>query len=80
PAVMATVAHKPKAPEAPVEDASLDQRDEEIDEVSLFREDLEFMDHFDPIISSAGKKVVPMSRSLAGLSHAPTALGLLKNH
>ncbi|KAG6892599.1 hypothetical protein C0992_013261, partial [Termitomyces sp. T32_za158] len=56
PAVVATVAHKPKAPDAPVEERLLDQRDEEMGEVPLTREDHEFMDHFESMASSAGQK------------------------
>ncbi|KAG6870560.1 hypothetical protein C0992_013010, partial [Termitomyces sp. T32_za158] len=65
PAVVATVAHKPKAPDAPVEESSLDQRDEEMDEMPLTREDIELMDHFESMASSAGQKVGPASRGLA---------------
>ncbi|KAG6869812.1 hypothetical protein C0992_001930, partial [Termitomyces sp. T32_za158] len=56
PAVVATVAHEPKAPDAPVEESSLDQRDEEMDEMPLTREDIELMDHFESMASSAGQK------------------------
>ncbi|KAG6886783.1 hypothetical protein C0992_002379 [Termitomyces sp. T32_za158] len=80
PAVMATAVHEPKAPEAPVEDILLDQWDEDMDEVPLFREDLKFIDHFESMTPSAGKKVGPVSRGLAGSSHAPNAPGPLKNH
>ncbi|KAG6893434.1 hypothetical protein C0992_009986, partial [Termitomyces sp. T32_za158] len=38
------------------------------------------MDHFDPIVLSGGQKVGPASRGLAGLTHAPNALGSSKNH
>ncbi|KAG6893052.1 hypothetical protein C0992_011442, partial [Termitomyces sp. T32_za158] len=65
PAVVATVAHEPKAPDAPVEESSLDQRDEEMDEMPLTREDIELMDHFESMASSAGQKVGPASRGLA---------------
>ncbi|KAG6875571.1 hypothetical protein C0992_003263 [Termitomyces sp. T32_za158] len=78
-AVVAT-AYKPKVPEAPVEEILLDQQDEEMDEVPLFREDLEFMDHFESIAPSAGQKVGPMSRGLAGLVHALNVLGPSKYH
>ncbi|KAG6879178.1 hypothetical protein C0992_004643 [Termitomyces sp. T32_za158] len=78
-AVVAAV-HKPKAPEVPVEDSLMDQRDEEMDEVLLTREDLEFMDHFESMAPSAGQKVGPVSRGLAGLAHAPNVLGPSKNH
>ncbi|KAG6895780.1 hypothetical protein C0992_012638 [Termitomyces sp. T32_za158] len=80
PAVMATVAHEPKVPDVPVEEILLDQRDEEMDEVPLTREDLEFMDHFESMASSAGQKVGLASRGLAGLLHAPNVLGPSKNH
>ncbi|KAG6894097.1 hypothetical protein C0992_007530 [Termitomyces sp. T32_za158] len=80
PAVMATVAHEPKAPDVPMEESSLDQRDEEMDKVPLTREDLEFMDHFESMAPSAGQKVGPASRGLAGLSHAPNVPGPSKNH
>ncbi|KAG6874850.1 hypothetical protein C0992_011421, partial [Termitomyces sp. T32_za158] len=80
PAVMATVAHEPKAPDVPMEGSLLDQRDEEMDEVPLTREDLEFMDHFESMAPSAGQKVGPASRGLAGLFHAPNVLGPSKNH
>ncbi|KAG6895675.1 hypothetical protein C0992_013329 [Termitomyces sp. T32_za158] len=80
PAVVATVAHKPKAPDAPVEESLLDQQDEEMDEVPLTREDFEFMDHFESMAPSAGQKVGPASRGLAGLSHAPNVPGPSKNH
>ncbi|KAG6886530.1 hypothetical protein C0992_003550 [Termitomyces sp. T32_za158] len=79
-AVMATVAHEPKAPDTPVEESSLDQRDEEMDEVPLTREDLEFMDHFKSMAPSAGQKVGPVSKGLAGLAHAPNVPGPSKNH
>ncbi|KAG6895649.1 hypothetical protein C0992_000190 [Termitomyces sp. T32_za158] len=78
-AVVAT-AHKLKAPKAPVEETSLDQRDEKMDEVPLSREDLEFMDHFESMAPSAGQKVGPVSRGLAGLAHAPNVPGPWKNH
>ncbi|KAG6895664.1 hypothetical protein C0992_000112 [Termitomyces sp. T32_za158] len=51
-----------------------------MDEVPLFREDLEFMDHFGPIISSAGKKVGSTSWGLAGSTHALNTPGPSKNH
>ncbi|KAG6888016.1 hypothetical protein C0992_009876 [Termitomyces sp. T32_za158] len=57
PAVMATAAHKPKMLEVLVQDNLMDQQDEEMDEVPLSREDLEFMDHFECTAPSAGKKV-----------------------
>ncbi|KAG6894771.1 hypothetical protein C0992_004757 [Termitomyces sp. T32_za158] len=79
-AVMATVAHEPKAPNAPVEESSLDQQDEEMDKVPLTREDLEFMDHFESMAPSAGPKAVSASRGLAGSSHAPNVPGPSKNH
>ncbi|KAG6881190.1 hypothetical protein C0992_001604, partial [Termitomyces sp. T32_za158] len=79
-AVMATVAHEPKAPEAPVEEMLLDQQDEEMGGVPLTREDREFMDHFESMASSAGQKVGPASRGLAGSSHAPNVPEPLKNH
>ncbi|KAG6894084.1 hypothetical protein C0992_007570 [Termitomyces sp. T32_za158] len=79
-AVVATVAHKPKAPDVPVEESSLDQWDEEMDEVPLTREDLEFMDHFKSMAPSAGQKVGPVSRGLAGLAHAPNVPEPSKNH
>ncbi|KAG6895127.1 hypothetical protein C0992_003047 [Termitomyces sp. T32_za158] len=79
-AVMATVAHEPKVPDAPVEERSLDQRDEEMGKVPLTREDHEFMDHFESMASSAGQNVGPASRGLAGLSYAPNVLGPSKNH
>ncbi|KAG6878364.1 hypothetical protein C0992_008220 [Termitomyces sp. T32_za158] len=72
--------HEPKAPDTPVEEILLDQQDEEMDEVPLSREDLEFMDHFESMSPSAGRKVVPMSRGLAGLAHAPNMPEPLKNH
>ncbi|KAG6870058.1 hypothetical protein C0992_001162, partial [Termitomyces sp. T32_za158] len=50
PAVVANVAHEPKAPDAPMEESSLDQRDEEMDEVPLTWEDLKSM------APSAGQK------------------------
>ncbi|KAG6895583.1 hypothetical protein C0992_000529 [Termitomyces sp. T32_za158] len=78
-AFMATVAHKPKAPEAPVEDSSMDQQDEEMDKGTLSREDLEFMDHFESIAPSAGKKV-GMHWGLTGLAYAPNVPGPSKNH
>ncbi|KAG6871623.1 hypothetical protein C0992_010587, partial [Termitomyces sp. T32_za158] len=78
PAVMATVAHKLKAPDTPMEESSLDQRDEEMDEVPLTREDLEFMDHFESMAPSAGQKVGPANRGLASLSHAPNVPGSQK--
>ncbi|KAG6874781.1 hypothetical protein C0992_006579 [Termitomyces sp. T32_za158] len=56
-AVVATVAHEPKVPDAPVEERLLDQRDEEMGEVPLTREDHEFMDHFKSMASSAGQKL-----------------------
>ncbi|KAG6882975.1 hypothetical protein C0992_010073, partial [Termitomyces sp. T32_za158] len=80
PAVVATVAHEPKAPDAPVEESSLDQRDEEMDEMPLTREDIELMDHFESMASSAGQKVGPASRGLAVSSHAPTVPGPSKTH
>ncbi|KAG6883755.1 hypothetical protein C0992_007902 [Termitomyces sp. T32_za158] len=80
PAVMATVAHELKALDTPVEESLLDQRDEEMDEVPLTREDLEFMDHFESMAPSAGQKVGPASRGLAGSSHAPNVPGQSKNH
>ncbi|KAG6885063.1 hypothetical protein C0992_005490 [Termitomyces sp. T32_za158] len=80
PAVVATVAHEPKAPDVPVEESLLDQQDEEMDKVPLTREDLEFMDHFKSMAPSAGQKVGPTSRGLAGLSHAPNVLRPSKNH
>ncbi|KAG6894790.1 hypothetical protein C0992_004671 [Termitomyces sp. T32_za158] len=80
PAVVATVAHKPKAPDVPVEESLLDQQDEEMDEVPLTREDFEFMDHFESMALSAGQKVGLVSRGLAGLSHAPNVPGPSKNH
>ncbi|KAG6894244.1 hypothetical protein C0992_006945, partial [Termitomyces sp. T32_za158] len=80
PAVVATVAHELKAPEVPVEERSLDQRDEEMGRVPLTREDREFMDHFESMASSAGQKVGPASRGLAGSSHAPNVPGPSKNH
>ncbi|KAG6893822.1 hypothetical protein C0992_008519 [Termitomyces sp. T32_za158] len=70
PVVVATVAHKPKVPDTPGEEISLDQQDEEMDKVPLTREDLEFMDHFESMAPSAGQKVGPVSRGLAGLAHA----------
>ncbi|KAG6885318.1 hypothetical protein C0992_005211 [Termitomyces sp. T32_za158] len=79
-AVVATVAHEPKAPDTPVEESLLDQWDEEMDKVPLTREDLEFMDHFESMAPSAGQKVGPASRSLAGLSHALNVPGTSKNH
>ncbi|KAG6882759.1 hypothetical protein C0992_010736 [Termitomyces sp. T32_za158] len=79
-AVVATVAHEPKAPDAPMEESLLDQQDEEMDEVPLTREDLEFMDHFESMAPSAGQKVGLASRGLAGLSHAPNVPGPSKNH
>ncbi|KAG6883684.1 hypothetical protein C0992_008134, partial [Termitomyces sp. T32_za158] len=80
PAVVATVAHEPKAPDAPVEERLLDQRDEEMGGVPLTREDIEFMDHFESMASSAGQKVGLASRGLAGSSHAPNVPGPSKNH
>ncbi|KAG6892686.1 hypothetical protein C0992_012939, partial [Termitomyces sp. T32_za158] len=80
PAVVATVAHEPKAPDAPVEESSLDQQDEEMDEMPLTREDIELMDHFESMASSAGQKVGPASRGLAVSSHAPTVPGPSKTH
>ncbi|KAG6882384.1 hypothetical protein C0992_011834, partial [Termitomyces sp. T32_za158] len=80
PAVVATVAHEPKAPDAPVEESSLDQRDEEMDEMPLTREDIELMDHFESMASSAGQKVGSASRGLAVSAHAPTVPGPLKTH
>ncbi|KAG6876936.1 hypothetical protein C0992_011305 [Termitomyces sp. T32_za158] len=80
PAVVASVAHEPKAPNIPVEKILLDQRDEEMDKVPLSREDLEFMDHFESMSPSAGWKVDPVSRGLTGLAHAPNMPGPLKNH
>ncbi|KAG6893118.1 hypothetical protein C0992_011230, partial [Termitomyces sp. T32_za158] len=56
PAVVATVVHEPKALDAPVKESSLDQRDEEMDEMPLTREDIELMDHFESMASSAGQK------------------------
>ncbi|KAG6871708.1 hypothetical protein C0992_010450, partial [Termitomyces sp. T32_za158] len=38
------------------------------------------MDHFESMASSAGQKVGPASRGLAGSSHAPNVPGPLKNH
>ncbi|KAG6875075.1 hypothetical protein C0992_005304 [Termitomyces sp. T32_za158] len=80
PAVVATVAHEPKAPDAPVEERLLDQQDEEMDEVPLTREDLEFMDHFESMAPSAGQKVGLVSKGLAGSVHAPNVPGPSKNH
>ncbi|KAG6873812.1 hypothetical protein C0992_008408, partial [Termitomyces sp. T32_za158] len=80
PAVVATVAHEPKAPDMPMEESLLDQRDEEMDEVPLTREDLEFMDHFESMAPSAGQKVGPASRGLAGSSHALNVPGPSKTH
>ncbi|KAG6876966.1 hypothetical protein C0992_011181 [Termitomyces sp. T32_za158] len=65
PAVGATAVHKPKVPEAPVEDISPYQQDEEMDEVPLFRKDLKFMYHFESISPSAGKKVGPYDGLMA---------------
>ncbi|KAG6876123.1 hypothetical protein C0992_000857, partial [Termitomyces sp. T32_za158] len=79
-AVMATVAHEPKAPDVPVEESLLDQWDEEMDEVLLTREDLEFMDHFQSMAPSAGQKVGPVSKGLAGSAHALNVPGPSKNH
>ncbi|KAG6871370.1 hypothetical protein C0992_011136, partial [Termitomyces sp. T32_za158] len=79
-AVVATIAHEPKALEVPVEEMSLDQRDEEMGGVPLTREDRKFMDHFESMASSAGQKVGPASRGLAGSSHALNVLGPSKNH
>ncbi|KAG6878159.1 hypothetical protein C0992_008536 [Termitomyces sp. T32_za158] len=79
-AVVATAAHELKVLPVPVENILLDQQDEEIDEVPWLKNDLGLMDHFDPIIPSAGKKVGPLSPGLAGLTHALNALGSLKNH
>ncbi|KAG6883385.1 hypothetical protein C0992_008848, partial [Termitomyces sp. T32_za158] len=67
-------------PDAPMMELSLDQQDEEMDEVPLFREDLEFMDHFNLIFPSAGTKVGSVSWGLAGSTHAQTAPEPLKNH
>ncbi|KAG6895842.1 hypothetical protein C0992_012140 [Termitomyces sp. T32_za158] len=80
PAAVANVAHEPKVPGAPVEGRSMDQQDEEMDEVPLSREDLKFMDHFESIAPSAGKKVGPVCWGLAGLAHAPNVPGLSKNY
>ncbi|KAG6886489.1 hypothetical protein C0992_003733 [Termitomyces sp. T32_za158] len=79
-AVVATAVYELKVPAAPVEDILLEQQDEEMKEVPLFKDDLEFIDHFDPIIPSAGKKVGPTSQGLAGLTHASNASGPSKNH
>ncbi|KAG6886546.1 hypothetical protein C0992_003486 [Termitomyces sp. T32_za158] len=78
--VVATVVHKLKAPDAPVEEILLDQQDKEMDEVPMTREDLEFMDHFESMAPSAGQKVCPVSRGLAGLAHVPNVPGPSKNH
>ncbi|KAG6876765.1 hypothetical protein C0992_011868 [Termitomyces sp. T32_za158] len=79
-ALVATVAHEPKVPDAPMEESLLDQWNEEMDEVPLTREDLKFMDHFESMAPSAGQKVGPASRGLAGSSHAPNVPGTSKNH
>ncbi|KAG6873491.1 hypothetical protein C0992_008713 [Termitomyces sp. T32_za158] len=73
-------AHELKVLPVPVEDIFLDQQDEEMDKVLWFKDELELMDHFDPIIPSAGKKVGPTSRSLARLTHASNTPGPLKNY
>ncbi|KAG6895974.1 hypothetical protein C0992_011170 [Termitomyces sp. T32_za158] len=79
-AVVATAAHEPKAPSVPVKDILLDQRDEEMDKVPWFKDKLEWLDHFNSLILSSGKKVGPTSQGLAGLTHAPNAPGPLKNY
>ncbi|KAG6876319.1 hypothetical protein C0992_013380 [Termitomyces sp. T32_za158] len=76
-AVVATVAHELKAPDAPVEERSLDQRDEEMDEVPLIREDLEFIDHFKSMAPSAGQKVG--LRAQAAHSYRQSGAGQLSN-
>ncbi|KAG6884949.1 hypothetical protein C0992_005572 [Termitomyces sp. T32_za158] len=69
-----------KAPEAPMLELSLEQRNEEMEDVLWFQDDLELMNHFNSIIPSSAKKVGPASKGLAGSSHAPGGLGPSKSH
>ncbi|KAG6888673.1 hypothetical protein C0992_007880 [Termitomyces sp. T32_za158] len=71
---------EPKVPLVPVKEVLLEQQDEEIDEVLLFKDELEWLNNIDPIILSGERKVGPVSQGLAGSTHAPNAPGPLKNH
>ncbi|KAG6894975.1 hypothetical protein C0992_003707 [Termitomyces sp. T32_za158] len=61
-ATSGVVAAEPlQVPAAPMMELSLDQQDEEMNEVPLFRKELKFMDYFESMALSAGKKVGPQT-------------------
>ncbi|KAG6895058.1 hypothetical protein C0992_003336, partial [Termitomyces sp. T32_za158] len=50
-------AEPPMAPDVPMMELSPEWRDDKFDDVPWFKDKLELMDHFDPIVPSGGQKL-----------------------